>query len=66
MTMRERFWDEGPNVELFVVLGEPTVLEAESEGEPRASLEAPPPLFDGEPPPCEAAAAAEDASCETA
>ena len=41
-----------------VVLGEPTVLEVESEGEARTSLGAPPPLLD--PPP----AAAEEASCE--
>jgi hypothetical protein len=67
MTIRERFWDEAPKVELLVaVLGEPTVLEVESEGEARTSLEAPPPLLDDAPPPCEAAAAAEDASCETA
>jgi hypothetical protein len=66
MTMRERFCDEAPDVELAVVLGEPTVLEVESEGEARTSLEAPPPLLDCVPPPCEAAAAAEDASCETA
>jgi hypothetical protein len=66
MTMRERFCDEAPNVGLAPVLGEPTVLEVESEGEARTSLEAPPPLVDGAPPPGEAAAAAEDANCETA
>jgi hypothetical protein len=64
--MRERFCDEAPKVELVVVLGEPTVLEVEREGEARTSLETPPPLLDCTPPPCEAAAAAEDASCETA
>jgi hypothetical protein len=53
-------------VEFVVVLGEPTVLEVESEGEARTSFDAPPPLVDCAPPPCEAAAAAEDASCETA
>ena len=64
--MRERFWDEAPNVEPVAVLGEPTVLEVESEGEARTSFGAPPPLLDCAPPPCEAVAAAEDASCETA
>lgn len=48
-----------------MVLGEPTVLEVESEGEARTSLEAPPPL-DCAPAACEAAAAAEEANCETA
>ena len=66
MTMRERFCDEAPKAGLPEVLGEPTVLEVESEGEARTSLEAPPPLLGCAPPPCEAAAAAEDASCETA
>jgi hypothetical protein len=65
MTMRERFCDEAPKVELAAVLGEPTVLEVESEGEARTSFEAPPPLLACAPAPCEAAAA-EDASCETA
>lgn len=46
------------------MLGEPTVLEVESEGEARTSLGAPPPLLDCAPTPCEAAAAAEEASCE--
>lgn len=63
MTMRERFCEEGPEG-LVAVLGEPTVLEVESEGEARTSLEAPPPLLECAPPPCEAAAAAEEASCE--
>jgi hypothetical protein len=66
MTIRERFCDEAPNVGLAAVLGEPTVLEVESEGEARTSFEAPPPLDDCVPPPGEAAAAAEDANCETA
>lgn len=46
------------------MLGEPTVLDADSEGEARTSLEAPPPLLEDPPPPCDAAAAAEEASCE--
>ena len=50
MTMRERFWDEAPE-ELADVLGEPVVLDVESEGEARTSLEAPPPLFDCAPAP---------------
>lgn len=41
------------------VLGEPTVLEVDSDGEARTSLEAPPPLLG---PPPDAAAA--EASCE--
>ena len=45
MTMRERFWDDAAD-EWAEVLGEPVVLETESEGEARTSLEAPPPLFD--------------------
>jgi hypothetical protein len=61
MTMRERFWGEAPKVEPAAALGEPTVLEVESEGEARTSL-APPPLLDA-PAPCDTA---EDASCETA
>lgn len=44
-------------------MGEPTVLEVESEGEARTSLEAPPPLVDP-PLPCKAAVAAEEACCE--
>lgn len=48
-----------------MVLGEPTVLEVEREGEARTSLEAPPPLLDCAPGPCDAVAA-EDASCEAA
>ena len=51
---------------MVAVLGEPTVLEVDSEGEARTSLEAPPPLLDCAPPPCEAVAAAEEASCEAA
>lgn len=66
MTMRERFCEDAPKAGLEEVLGEPTVLDVESEGEARTSLEAPPPLVDCAPAPCEAAAAAEDASCETA
>lgn len=66
MTMRERFCEDAPKGGLLAVLGEPRVLEVDSEGEARTSLEAPPPLFDCAPPPCEAAAAAEDANCETA
>lgn len=65
MTMRERFCGEAPNAGLLAVLGEPTVLDADSEGEAR-TLEAPPPLLDWATPPCEADAAAEDASCKTA
>jgi hypothetical protein len=45
MTMRERFCEAGAEG-LLAVLGEPVVLEAESEGEARTSLEAPPPLLD--------------------
>jgi hypothetical protein len=63
--MRARPCEPAVKLGLLEVLGEPTVLEAESEGEARTSLEAPPPL-DCTPPPCEAAAAAEDANCETA
>lgn len=65
MTMRERFCvdvlDTGADV-----LGEPTVLEVESEGDARASLGPPPPLVEVPPPPCDAVgkAAAEEASCE--
>lgn len=66
MTMRERFCEDAPNAGLLEALGEPRVLEVESEGEARTSLEAPPPLFANAPPPCEAAAAAEDANCEAA
>ena len=62
--MRERFWDEGPEG-LVAVLGEPVVLEVESEGEARTSLEAPPPLLDCAPGPL-VAAAAEEAKCEAA
>lgn len=63
MTMRERFCGEAPEG-LVAVLGEPTVLEVDTEGEARTSLEAPPPLVDCAPTPCEAAAAAEEASCD--
>jgi hypothetical protein len=66
MTMRERFCDEALNGGLLAALGEPRVLEADSEGDARTSLGAPPPLLGWAPPPCEAAAAAEDASCEAA
>ena len=45
MTMRERFCEEAAD-ELAEVLGEPVVLEAESDGEARTSLEAPPPLVE--------------------
>jgi hypothetical protein len=64
MTMRERFWVAGADVGLDVVLGEPTVLDCDSEGEARANLVAPPPLLDAPPPPCDAVgkAAAEEAS----
>ena len=66
MTMRERFCEDGPDEPegLMAVLGEPTVLAVECEGEARTSLGAPPPLLDCAPAPCEAAAAAEEASCE--
>lgn len=64
MTMRERFCEDAPDG-LLVVLGEPVVLEVESEGEARTSLEAPPPLLDCAPAPL-VAAAAEEASCEAA
>lgn len=66
MTIRDRFWVAGAEVGFDVVLGEPTVLDCESEGEARASLVAPPPLLDAPPPPCDAVgkAAAEEASCE--
>jgi hypothetical protein len=60
MTMRDRFCDEAA-VGLVVVLGEPRVLEVDSEGEARTSFEAPPPTADEAGPPCWAA---EDASCE--
>lgn len=60
MTMRERFWLCADALAGLVdVLGEPTVLEVESEGEARTSLGAPPPLLDTPP-----AAAAAEASCE--
>lgn len=65
MTIRDRFCDEGPIDGFETVLGEPTVLEVEREGEARTSLEAPPPLLDCAPGPCEAVAA-EEANCETA
>lgn len=50
-------------------MGEPTPLDWESEGDPRASLLAPPPpplLLAPMPPPCDAAGkpAAEEADCE--
>ena len=66
MTMRERFCVDAPAVG-WDVLGEPTVLDADSEGEEPTSLEAPPPLLEVAPPVCSAAgkAAAEEASCET-
>lgn len=66
MTIRERFWAAAAAAGLVTVLGEPTVLEAESEGEARASFEAPPPLLEVPPPPCDAVgkAAAEEARCE--
>lgn len=57
--MRERFCDDAPEG-LEAVLGEPSVLEVDSEGEARTSLEAPPPLLDCAPEPW----AAEEASCE--
>lgn len=58
--MRDRFWLCADALAGFAdVLGEPTVLEVDSEGEARTSLEAPPPLL--EPPP---AAATAEASCE--
>ena len=60
--MRERLCEEAP-AGLEAVLGEPVVLEMESEGEARTSLEAPPPLLACAPAPW---AAAEDASCEAA
>lgn len=63
MTMRERFWDcPDALVGLADVLGEPTVLEVDSEGDARTSRGAPPPLVEDPAPPCEAAAAAEEAS----
>lgn len=61
MTMRERFCEDAPDG-LLAVLGEPVVLEVESEGEARTSLEAPPPLLDCAPAPL-VAAAAEEARC---
>lgn len=65
MTMRERFWFcDDALAGLEDVLGEPTVLDVESEGEARTSRGAPPPLLEDPPPPCDAAAAAEEASCE--
>jgi hypothetical protein len=63
--MRERFWFCAKAPGFADVLGEPTVLDVESEGEARTSREAPPPLLEDPPPTCDAAAAAaEDASCE--
>lgn len=49
-----------------VVLGDPTALDCESEGDARASFVVPPPLLGAPPPPCDAVgkAAAEEASCE--
>ena len=49
MTIRERFWAEVAEAELRAALGEPRVLDVESEGEARASLGAPPPLLEGPP-----------------
>lgn len=62
MTIRERFWLCADALVGFAdVLGEPTVLDVDSAGEARTSLdtEAPPPLLDAPP-----AAAAAEASCE--
>lgn len=56
---------KAPDAGLASVLGEPKVLDVESEGEARTRRGAPPPLLEDPPPPCDAAAAAaEDASCE--
>lgn len=52
-----------------VLLGEPMLPDCESEGEARATLELPPPLVLGAPPPpcdAEGKAAAEEAKCEAA
>jgi hypothetical protein len=51
---------------LPAVFGDPTVLDVDSEGEARASLWAPPPLFEAPPPLCNAVgkAAAEEPRCE--
>lgn len=66
MTILDKDWPEGAEVGFVVVLGEPTVLDCESDGDARASLVAPPPLLELPPPPCDAVgkAAAEEASCE--
>jgi hypothetical protein len=66
MTIFERPWLAELLLEAADGLGEPTVLEAGKDGESRASLEAPPPLLEVAPPPCDAVgkAAAEEASCE--
>jgi hypothetical protein len=68
MTMRERFCEEVALAGLADVLGEPTVLEVDSEGESRFSLRPPPPLVEIAPPGCDAVgnAAVEEACCEAA
>lgn len=64
--MRDRFCVEAPEEGFVDVLGDPTALDADSEGEARASLGAPPPLLGIPPPTCDPVgkAAAEEASCE--
>jgi hypothetical protein len=64
--MRERLCVEALEEGFADVLGDPTVLDVESEGEARASLEAPPPLLEAPPPLCDAVgkAAAEEPRCE--
>jgi len=66
MTMRESCWFEALGSGFPAVLGDPTVLEVDSEGESRTSLGAPPPLLETPPPLCVAVgkAAAEEARCE--
>jgi hypothetical protein len=66
MTIRERLWLDVLVEGLADRLGDPRVLDADNEGESRASLMAPPPLLEVPPPPCDAVgrAAAEEASCE--
>lgn len=68
MTIFASDWPDGADA-VDVLLGEPMLPDCESEGEARATLELPPPLVLGAPPPpcdAEGKAAAEEAKCEAA